>query len=65
MATKKQPDGADAADDMTTDSAADTGADQAAVQTVRMVREADTGPTSADVHPDEVDNMAAGGWVKE
>jgi hypothetical protein len=28
---------------------------------VRMVRDGKT----ADVHPDEVDNFAAGGWVKE
>jgi hypothetical protein len=34
---------------------------------VRMVRDADAypAPHSADVHPDEVENFAAGGWVKE
>jgi hypothetical protein len=32
-----------------------------------MVRDADAypAPHSADVHPDEVENFAAGGWVKE
>jgi hypothetical protein len=32
---------------------------------VRMVRdESYPEPREADVHPDEVDNFAAGGWVK-
>lgn len=38
-----------------------------AAKLVRMVRDADAypAPHSADVHPDEVENFAAGGWVKE
>jgi hypothetical protein len=36
-----------------------------AAKLVRMVRdESYPEPHSADVHPDEVDNFAAGGWVK-
>ena len=37
-----------------------------AVQTIRMVRSAEIcadGPLAADVHPDEVANYSAGGWV--
>jgi hypothetical protein len=36
-----------------------------AADTVKMVREAETNPKphTADVHPDEVDNFKAGGWV--
>lgn len=34
------------------------------VPTVRMVRDPDYGPPdAADVHPDEVANWQAGGWV--
>ena len=35
---------------------------------VKMVRDEEqfpNGPHEADVHPDEVENFAAGGWVKE
>lgn len=37
-----------------------------AVETVKMVRDAEQypeGPHAAEVHPDEVDNFKAGGWV--
>jgi hypothetical protein len=36
-----------------------------AINTVKMVRDAETNPKphTADVHPDEVDNFKAGGWV--
>jgi hypothetical protein len=46
--------------------AADTES-KADAKLVRMVRDADAypAPHSADVHPDEVENFAAGGWVKE
>lgn len=41
---------------------------EAVVTLVRMVRdrldESDEGPTEADVHPDEVGNMKAGGWTE-
>lgn len=40
----------------------------AKVKTVRMVRseeDAKGGPTTADVHPAEVDNYRAGGWSEE
>lgn len=45
----------------------DQGRDEqkAAVKTVRMHRELlpkEVGPTTADVHPDEVGNYRAGGW---
>ena len=43
------------------------GTGQADAKLVRMVRDADAypAPHSADVHPDEVENFAVGGWVKE
>lgn len=39
--------------------------EEAAVETVKMVRSAPQfpgGPTEADVHPDEVTDYATGGW---
>lgn len=42
--------------------------DAPAVETIRMVRDEPIhpgGPTSADVHPDEVDNWAAADWRVE
>ena len=30
--------------------------------TVRMTRESNVGPLTADVHPDEVQNFTLGGW---
>lgn len=38
-----------------------------AVETVKMVRDVEVypeGPHEADVHPDEIDNYAIGGWVR-
>lgn len=31
---------------------------------VKMVRESVDGPSTADVHPDEVQNFKRGGWVE-
>lgn len=35
-----------------------------AVKLVKMVRESEEEPKTADVHPEEVENYSAGGWVK-
>lgn len=49
-------------------SVGDQGQQPPAVETIRMVRDEPIhpgGPTSADVHPDEVDNWAAADWRVE
>ena len=50
-----------------TDTGADKGGDDAVSvsELVRMVRADDSEPNTADVHPDEVSNYQAGGWIVE